>query len=168
MGSFIGTGTWIAQYSTHAQIRTNSWPINASSSADTREIRAFCSLVIMLQLATSSEINEMGMTSFYLWKIRLFRETYSCLNPSITRRRLCPPTVSVHVAYNKMGWVLGAFANWRKATLGFVMSVSPPVSLCARMLTPRLSADGFSWNLMLAYVSKICRESSISTKIYQE
>jgi len=36
-----------AQYSTYAQIRTKSWPINASS-ADAREICALCSLVIVI------------------------------------------------------------------------------------------------------------------------
>ena len=51
------------------------------------------------------------------------------------------------VTYSNI-WFLGAFANFRKATISFVMSVRPP-----RGIT-RLPLDGFSWNLVFEYFWK--------------
>jgi hypothetical protein len=55
----------------------------------------------------------------------------------------------------------GAFAELRKATISFVMSVRPHE-------TTRLPLDRFSWNLTFEYFSKMCRENSSFTKIEQE
>jgi len=56
---------------------------------------------------------------------------------------------------------LGAFAELRKATVSFVMSMRPHGA-------NRLPLDGFSWNLTFEYFSKICRENSSFVKIWQE
>ena len=82
----------------------------------------------------------------------------------------------------------GAFAKLRKATISFVMtarlclrpSVPPSVCACVRLClrpslplsfcphgTIRLPMDGFSWNFILQYFSKICREHSSFIKIWQ-
>ena len=63
---------------------------------------------------------------------------------------------------------LGSFAELRKTTINFVMSVRP--SICPHGTT-RLSMDRFSWTLIFAYFSKICREYSgfinpLTTKLY--
>jgi hypothetical protein len=58
-----------------------------------------------------------------------------------------------------------AFAQLRKATITFVMSVS--LSVCPRGKT-RFLLNGFSLNLMLQYLSKICRENIHFVKISQE
>ena len=56
---------------------------------------------------------------------------------------------------------LGAFAELRKATISFVMSVRPRG-------TTRLPLDGFWLNLLLELFSKICRQNSSFIKIRQE
>jgi len=56
---------------------------------------------------------------------------------------------------------LGAFAKLWKATISFVMSVSPHG-------TTRLPLDGFSWNLIIGDFSKICHENSSFIKIGPE
>jgi hypothetical protein len=49
------------------------------------------------------------------------------------------------------------------------VAVRPSVSLSVRPHgTTRLPLEGFSWNLIFHYFSKICRENSISIKICQE
>jgi hypothetical protein len=60
---------------------------------------------------------------------------------------------------------LGAFAKLRKVAISFFMSVRP--SICPHGTT-RVSLDGFSWNLIFEYFSKICREKSSFSKIGQE
>jgi len=87
---------------------------------------------------------------------------------------------------------LGAFTKLRKATLSF-LSVCLPVCSCVcssfcpsvrsyvcpsvclsvcLCINPaaatRLPYNGFSWNLILVYFSKICRENSSFIKIWQE
>ena len=52
---------------------------------------------------------------------------------------------------------IGTFAKLRKSTISFVMSVRPHLPL-----------DGFSWNLIFEYFSKICRENSSFIKTWQE
>jgi hypothetical protein len=47
---------------------------------------------------------------------------------------------------------LGVFAKFRKATISVVQFLCP-----SSVRTEQL--DGFSWNLILEYFSKICRES---------
>jgi len=49
---------------------------------------------------------------------------------------------------------LGVFAKMSKATVSFVMSVHPPVCLHG---TTRFPLDGFAWNFIFEYFSKICR-----------
>lgn len=72
----------------------------------------------------------------------MFGKTYSCLNPTLIHRRLCPPAVSVHVTYTKIGRILGAFANWRKAYYS-LRHVYLTDRLCVRMLTPRFQWTDF-------------------------
>jgi hypothetical protein len=60
---------------------------------------------------------------------------------------------------------LGAFAKLRKATIRFVMSVCPSVSPLG---TTRILLDGFSWNFIFEYLSKICQENSSFIIIGQE
>jgi hypothetical protein len=57
----------------------------------------------------------------------------------------------------------GAFAKLRKATIVIVMcqSVRPHV-------TTRLPLVGFSWNSVIEYFSKLCRENSMFINIGQE
>jgi hypothetical protein len=59
---------------------------------------------------------------------------------------------------------LDAFAKLRKATFSFVMSAL----LSVRMEKTQLPMNGFSWNLMFEYFSKMCRERSSSINIGQE
>jgi len=54
--------------------------------------------------------------------------------------------------------LLGSFAELRKAAVSFVMSVRRP-SFCTYGVAG-FPVGGFSWNLMLEYVSKICWDSS--------
>ena len=63
-------------------------------------------------------------------------------------RLLCAPAVLVHTTYTNIGRGLGAFANLRKATISFAVSISPPVCPYA---TPRLSLDGFPRNLIRVF-----------------
>jgi len=56
--------------------------------------------------------------------------------------------------------VLSTFAKLRKGTLSFVMSVSQHGT--------RLALDGFSWNFIFQYFSKICREVSSFTEMDKE
>jgi hypothetical protein len=76
------------------------------------------------------------------------------INPSTTegilRSKLLPRTEGF----------LGAVAKFRKATSSFVMSVCPHG-------TTRLPVNGFSWNFIFEYFSKICRENSSFIKSYK-
>jgi hypothetical protein len=56
-----------------------------------------------------------------------------------------------------------------KATVNFIMSVCLSVrpSVCPNWTT-RLSLNGFSWNLMLVDLGKICRDNSSLIEIWQE
>ena len=56
---------------------------------------------------------------------------------------------------------LGAFAELRKESISFVLSVRPHG-------TTRLPLDGFSRNLIFDDCSKICGENSSFIKILQE
>ena len=56
---------------------------------------------------------------------------------------------------------LDTFAELRKATINFVMSVRPQG-------TTRLPLYEFSWSLIFEYFYKMCQENSISIKISQE
>ena len=60
---------------------------------------------------------------------------------------------------------LGEIAETRKATISFVMSVCPSV---LPLETTRQPLDGFSWNFIFAYFSKICRDNSSFFTIWQE
>jgi len=62
--------------------------------------------------------------------------------------------------------LLGAFAKLRKRLL-ITSCLSVSVSVCPHGTT-RLPLDGFSWNLILEYLSNICREYSSLIKIGQE
>jgi hypothetical protein len=55
---------------------------------------------------------------------------------------------------------LGAFAKSRIATISF------ETSICLHKIF-RLPLDGFLWNLIFEYFSKICRETSSFVKIWQ-
>ena len=59
--------------------------------------------------------------------------------------------------------ILGAFAKLGKVSIGF-MSVRPSVRLHE---TTRFPPDGFPWNLIFEYISKICHENSSLFKIWQ-
>jgi hypothetical protein len=50
---------------------------------------------------------------------------------------------------------LGAFTKMRKETIGFIMSVRPSICLQG---TPLLPLDGFSWNFIFEYFSKLWRK----------
>jgi len=50
---------------------------------------------------------------------------------------------------------IGAFAKFRKAYIGFVMSLYPFVPPSVRME----QLNGFSWNFIFEYFSEICREN---------
>jgi len=56
---------------------------------------------------------------------------------------------------------LGAFALLRKATISFVTSVCPHVTM-------RLPLGGFSWNLIFECFSKIYQDNSSPIKIKEE
>ena len=60
---------------------------------------------------------------------------------------------------------LGAFRKLQKATITFVMSVRPSGRPRGTTVLP---LDGFSWNFVSEYLSKICRENSSYMKIWQE
>jgi hypothetical protein len=60
--------------------------------------------------------------------------------------------------------LLGAFAKLHKTTVSIVMSVCLIVGPHG---TTRLPLDGFSWNKMSEYFSKVHRENKSSTKIRQ-
>jgi len=60
---------------------------------------------------------------------------------------------------------LEAFAKLRRAAISFAMSVRPSDRPQGTTL---LQLDGFSLNLLLEYVPKICRENSIFIKIIQK
>ena len=55
--------------------------------------------------------------------------------------------------------ILRAFAKLQKLTISFVMSVRP--SVCPHGTT-RLSLDGFSWNVIFQYFSKLSRKFKIN------
>jgi len=57
---------------------------------------------------------------------------------------------------------LGELAKLRKATMSFVMSLL----LFAWNIS--VATDGFSWNLIYEYCSKLCRENSSVIKIWKE
>jgi hypothetical protein len=57
--------------------------------------------------------------------------------------------------------ILGAFAELRQATISIVMSVCPTVH---RHGATRLTLDGFSFNLIFEYFSRIFLEISILLK----
>jgi hypothetical protein len=59
----------------------------------------------------------------------------------------------------------GTFANLRKATISHVVPVC--TSVCPHAKTRR-PLDGFSWNLIFEYSSKICTENTHFIKIWQE
>ena len=66
--------------------------------------------------------------------------------------------------HRKVCWdphFLGACTELRKATVSFVAFLCP-------YGTTRLPLDGFSWNLIFENFSKICGESPIFIKIWQE
>jgi hypothetical protein len=72
-------------------------------------------------------------------------------------RHFLPVTFFIWFKYlfNSSISFLGAFANWRKATICFVTCIRQSVHLCVRPHgTTRLPLDGFSWNLMFKYFSK--------------
>ena len=88
----------------------------------------------------------------YLGSHVSFRQEY--LNSTLAQTRLF---------LRELVW--GAFAWFRKAIISFVM----PVLLSVRPHgTTRLPPDGFSWNLVFEYVSKVCRETSGIVKIGQK
>jgi len=66
--------------------------------------------------------------------------------------------------------ILGAPAKLRKGTINLVMSACPtfrpPIRPSVRpsAWNKRLPLDGFSWNLIFKYSSKICREIQVSLK----
>jgi hypothetical protein len=62
---------------------------------------------------------------------------------------------------------IGDLTKLRKSTIGFVMSLWPPVHL-PYGTTSWLPQDGFSWNLIFEDFSKFCPENSSFIKIWQE
>ena len=62
--------------------------------------------------------------------------------------------------------LLDALPKLRKVTISFVMSVRP--SVCFPHGTPWLPLDGFSWNLIFEYVSKMFPDYSSFSKIEHE
>ena len=63
-------------------------------------------------------------------------------------------------SYARCETFLGAFAKLRKVIIGFVVSVHP----CR---TYQLPLDGYYWNSIFEYFSKICRENSSFIKLTQ-
>ena len=66
----------------------------------------------------------------------------------------------IFTVYVCISILLGAFAKLRKATISFVMSVC--LSVCPH--ATRLPLDGFPWNLIFQYLSKISGEIKVSLK----
>ena len=68
--------------------------------------------------------------------------------------------------------LLSAFAIFRKATISFVMYIRSSICRSVRpyetSMLLRFPLDGFSWRLVFQYFSKICRENSSFSKIWQE
>jgi hypothetical protein len=64
-----------------------------------------------------------------------------------------------------VGLSLDALTKLRKATISFVMSVCLSVRPHG---TSRLPLDGFSWNLIFGYFSRVCRGIFSFIKIWQE
>ena len=56
---------------------------------------------------------------------------------------------------------LGAFAKFRKAAISFVMSIRSSIRPHG---TTRLPLDGFSWNLIFDYFSKVLENIQVSLK----
>ena len=83
---------------------------------------------------------------------------------SLTTSPLSLATGNYFVTRNKCVSFLDAFAILRKATIRFIMSVR--LSIGCHGIT-RLPIDGFSWNLIFEYFSKIYRENSSFNKIWQ-
>jgi hypothetical protein len=71
----------------------------------------------------------------------------------------------IHISATHVSLLLGALAKLWAATINFVTSVHPSVRLHE---TTRLPLDGFSWNKIFGYFSKICRVSSSFFRIWQE
>ena len=72
----------------------------------------------------------------------------------------------LHISYHRCCFY-GRFRKIAKSNCSFVS----PCSACVSVLlhgTARLPLDGFSWNLMLEYISKICQENSSCIKIWQQ
>ena len=80
--------------------------------------------------------------------------------PETRRGRCCVVNFSCNNQHAciKTATVLGATAKLRIATFSFVMSIWPHG-------TSRLPMDGFSWNLIFEYISKVCRKKSCFIKI---
>jgi len=57
------------------------------------------------------------------------------------------------------------YAKFQNGTISFIMSVHP--SICLNRTT-WLPLDGFSWNLIFEYFSKLYQENSCFIKIQQE
>jgi hypothetical protein len=83
-----------------------------------------------------------------------------------------PYSFMVPTLYNIGNWqrrevreFVGAFAKLRKVTISFVMYVR--LSSVRPHGTARLPHDGFSWNLILTYFSKICQENLSLIKIWR-
>jgi hypothetical protein len=96
-------------------------------------------------------------TDLYSWTV-LLTSTFGYSRQCGLDNCCCREHIFPFVLWNKnklfpKNWlfmVLGAFAKFRKATLNFGVSVRP---------SSGLPLDGFSWNLILKYFSKIYREN---------
>ena len=93
-----------------------------------------------------------------------FKRDGSFVSPALTALPRWVSAVSINVI--RFGF-LGLFEKLRKATLCFVMSLSLCPSVCPHGAN-RLLLDGFSWNFVFEYCSKICRENSRFIKIGKE
>jgi hypothetical protein len=102
--------------------------------------RKKCAIVLLFSLCLCT----------YVSSIFNCRKKWSFFFRNLSLKQLETTTTSIN----------GAFAKLREAIINFVMSVCPHG-------TTRLPLDGFSWNMILKYFSKICREIQVSLKSYK-
>jgi hypothetical protein len=89
------------------------------------------------------------------------KEREKCLIACLRHSVICKYMIfKIHACYVSDNSFLGLLQNCKKATIVY-LSVRPHG-------TTRLVMDGFLWNLIFVYFSKICRENSSFIKISQE
>jgi len=118
------------------------------------------SLLLLTRKFVDSNLarDRLSWHEFFLWLPSVVLRAWR--NNRITSNRIT--TASLHILPNSL---FGAFAELRKATMSFVMSVCLSVRPPARPHgTTRLPLDEFSWNLMFKYFLKSISKIQVSLK----